>query len=526
MKRIISSILTLTIIILLTGCKEAKNNIINTSQTTENEVLIILSKFNTMNINDEYEEFTYRTNENSTYMEYLEVGTRSFLEDKGTLVKLIYPTANNYEEYLNKRNTELYLEGGPSLVFISGGEEYRNLVKEGVALKVEDKLSNYKNIYSSLKDGYFVPISMAVNTVVLNKKLLKELNLKEPNIEWTEDDFHHIMNTFYQNESAYISPIAVNLMINSKLKEYNLSFNKEGIVEVADKEMVELIENIRYELLESNRFEKRINYKYENYHRMLYELLPESFGYNNFIEEKRDTVDSWGLGIGKNPNIPVMRGSNCLNAIETHRNKSKYIIDENGGGTYYHGDYVDIEPENIILLPRPYPTYSSWGFIVNRNGKNIEQALEFLDYLISDELQLKLYKDIDYYTEYADMTNSNFNSERRLSFTTPVVETIEREIESLEQDEGVDKEIVELRKTTLNQIKEGKRTRNYRGASYRGAYVIGSEEPLIEEQERFLKEELESIIVKAVFADERYSSEKIMMELRELENRLILMFSE
>lgn len=41
--------------------------------------------------------------------------------------------------------------------------------------------------------------------------------------------------------------------------------------------------------------------------------------------------------------------------------------------------------------------------------------------------------------------------------------------------------IVDLRKTTLNQIKEGKRRRNYRGASYKEAYVVDREESLIEE---------------------------------------------
>lgn len=524
MKKLYLLLSILIIVISFSGCKssnDASLKLDDLSKVDEKkEVTIIMSKHNTMNLDDKYEQRVIKTKEIESYTKAIELVRTDFINITDNALKYLNTISNVQEEYLQNRNAQLYLENGPELILISGGEDYENLIKQDIALNIEDKIPNYKKIYKNLRDGYFVPISMAVDTVVLNKRAFNNSPIELPDINWSQVDFYSILLSYYENLGMSLRPEIVYLAINSELNDYKFFPTKSKEPKLANEDMVKKIENIRHKLLETKRFRLVKDFKYEDYYEMMY------YSYEEWMDKL--AKDKVGFGVlhkdfekireeifTENPIINLWGSTNVLNPLETNNNKEKYISDHNKGSKDNNIQIIKAD-EDIRFLPRSFPTYSSWGFIVNKNGKNIEEALKFLDMLLMDEIQLKIYKELD------DKHNSN----KVLSFTAPVIETIEDEIRAIENEEEVNEELINLRNVVLNQIKEGKRTRNYRGASYRGAYVIDREEPLTEEQERFFKEELEKLIIKVVFADERYSSEKIMKELRELENRLMIIFNE
>lgn len=489
MKKLITTFLSVLLILsLTTGCTGTKESSLApdkdiSNNNSEKEITIIMSNHNTMNKKNKH----LKGKEVELYKKQLYLFIKEFTQETDIKVNLVNVSSNDYDEYLQNRNTQLYLDNGPTLILIGAGESYQNLIDEGVALEVKDKIDNYKEIYESMRDGYYIPMSVAVGTQMLNKKSLERLDIEMPKESWKQKNFDDIMYKYYSEEDTYIVPETVNVIINSKLDDKVLLMNKSEESDVARDEIVNIIEDIRYKLLESGNFKIRADYKYENYHNMIYALS----GYD-LDRESNDIVAAWQEESHLNPNVKLWRSVNSLNALETHKNKSSYLFVQNNGATI-----LDIE--DMIILPSADKDYYSWGFILNRNGKNVEDGLKFLDHLLSDEAQLRVYTEMD----------DKHYAYRSYSFSYPVVKTIEDKILNLEIEKGVDEHLTNVRNEVIRQIEAGERTRKYG-----------------DEREEFLRDNLIKLIVKIVFADEKYISEEIMNELKGFDNEMNLMFSE
>ncbi|TAH59529.1 MAG: extracellular solute-binding protein, partial [Gottschalkiaceae bacterium] len=351
-------------------------------------------------------------------------------------------------------------------------------------------------------------------------------------LDWDQSFFHHMMDAYYHDKRSYITREAVYVFINSLFEKGDLFVDERGNISIANKDMIEGIEKIRYEVMESGRFKREELLSLQNAQWSL-QWFKEPFTYKDFkwlmestyaeMQLDNDTLYPFialDYDRGKNPWLAPFFTSNSMNSILTNTLKNDYIPTSGSDKVIHDGKIEYDEEKDIIFLPHPYPYYSSWGFIVNKKGKNIDAGLEFINMLLSDEVQLRQYKNAA-----REVVREHMNS-RLLSFSTPVVNTIESELDSADKSENVLSHYTSMRKEILRQILEGERMRGYRGGSIRGAYPLNINLKLTEEQEFFFKEELEKVIVDVVFSDERYSSEKIMMELRKLENRLMLMFSE
>ncbi len=448
-KSILLTLLILTILMIAIGCTKTKD--INTN---EKEITVVMSNF------DKYSD---------SYKAHLDLFISEFFKETGYKVNILKTQANNQDEYIANRNTELYLQEGPTLILVGNQEEYKNLVEQGVGLEVGEKIANYNNIYDSLKDGYFVPIGMGDRSYLLNKAVLEELGIEEPNLDWTIEDLRNINYKWYEERNVHMSMELFSDVIDFEISYLEPLLNENGRSELANKETVETIEDIREKLMYSGLFRLNENYTYENYYNMI------------FLPQSKERIESRELFLSSRKEdfiVLIPKPRNSLNAIEMSRNNFK--------------------TEEILVLPTPSKYLYYWGFLVNKNGKNIEMGLKFLDKLLSDEAQLKLYT-----SELVQNRNT------LVSFSGPVVSTIEDDIKRIEKQEKIEEHLIELREETLKQIKNGERVRLISGT-----------------QEEYLKNELIELIAKIVFSDEKYISEEIIRELKDLDNRMNLMFNE
>lgn len=290
-RKIIILLLVFTLILLsIWGCNksndiDAYNDKISLGNEAK-EITIIMSKLNTMNKNDRYTPTSTRNgqaeyDEIHSYSNLLIPAIQKFEEQTGISVKIEYTHAKTYAEYLTLRNTQLYLDNGPTLILISGGEDYQNLIKEGVALEIKNRIPNYNNIYGALKDGYYVPIFMASNLFILNKNRFEEMGLVEPHLDWDQSFFHHMMDAYYHDKRSYITREAVYVFINSLFEKGDLFVDERGNISIANKDMIEGIEKIRYEVMESGRFKREELLSLQNAQWSL-QWFKEPFTYKDF----------------------------------------------------------------------------------------------------------------------------------------------------------------------------------------------------------------------------------------------------
>ncbi|KAB3532466.1 extracellular solute-binding protein [Alkaliphilus serpentinus] len=459
MKKVLSVILSLFILISAVACT---GGTADSNKVDENEITIVMSPV---------DSFT------DGYMAHLNLFVEEFTRETGIKVNIIRKPANSQEEYIQSRNADFYLDDGPTLVLIGALEEYNDLVRQGVALEIEELIPNYENIYESLRDGYLVPMGMGERGTLLNKIVLAELELPEPSLDWSVTDYRYVAYKSYEDRKVHMSRELFGEIIEIEIKEFGPFLNENGESKMANENTVKWIEKIREILLYSDLFTINENYTYKNYYNMIFS--PQS-------DERVESRELW-LSSRKDDFFILSRfPRNTLNSLETSRNYSSYLIRSN------------VRASDTVILPEPFGYVHYWGLLVNGKGKNIEAGLKFLEYLLRDEAQLKLY------TEPLKLRKDSF-----ISFSAPVVKTIEDKIKAIEKEKGIDEDLIALREEVLNQIKNNERVRLYSGT-----------------KEEHLKDELVKLIVKIVFADDKYTSEEIMKELRDFDNRMNLYLNE
>jgi len=101
------------------------------------------------------------------------------------------------------------------------------------------------------------------------------------------------------------------------------------------------------------------------------------------------------------------------------------------------GEYETSTP--MVILPNvinPEVKLRTWGFIVNKNGRNTDIGMEFLNGLLSNETQLIMFNGAN-------------------TGTYPVNKEIENEIEKIEKQRNINQQSVILRKYILKKIENG-----------------------------------------------------------------------
>lgn len=373
-----------------------------------------------------------------------------------------YLTQKDSDEFLKKLSTKLYAEEGPELIF-SVYSNVEPLIVQGAVAKLNDKVPNIKNVYSGLLDDEvcFVPVGINFPFILFDLEALTTNGYKVPEMNWTSKDLFDLRTKWLEENSIYFNSHEWGRVFDAIIDLDKLYDSKSNKFTLDTPETRQAIKDVRSYIFNGNYIINK-NHKFEDYYNMFFEINSPEFIENGELFDKNREAGFFDIG----------SASNLLKAIDeetAHKN----------GGTIAMPIFSD---EEVIL--------DATTFGINKNGKNLELAYEFINGLLSDEVQKSIYDDDDRYY--------------------PASKSIETDILELEAARVKDQRVIDVKEYALNQIKSQKmklwNTMNI---------------DLIN-----LKSELEKDLATIILADNECSEVEMSAKLREFESKYNIFLNE
>ena len=444
MKRFLAILIGFILMLTSFGCTQSSE--VDKDNDEQNEISIIIS------------ELDY----NKTLSDYAQR-----IEDKtGMKVNFDIIETNTYEDYIKKLNVKLYLENGPTLIYIPRRFSYQKYAKQGVALDVTEKIPNLEKVYDSLLTDkvYFVPIEMSYVAAMLNKKVLDELDIEKPNLNWTKEEYLEMKEKWVAQEPRYFTFQEYNELVKEPLYDIEIFDKNEG-VNLNTNKFKEYIKEARDEIFSGKYLLDNSYYLFEDY----YNIFIKGFGTEEFLKARRFDLD--------NRDKPLSRYATI------------YAFDTQNVSREMGKDETIILPQVIQQRNKLYTS----GFLVNKKGKNVDLGIKFLNEMLDNQMQMIVY-----------------NNRENGAGTYPVNKEIEDEIDRKEKKNNIHEKAIELRKYILKQIKKGE-IELYRQSDG--------------QKQEFYKM-LYKDTFKFIFAEEPHTDEEISRELEKLENKYNMWLNE
>lgn len=394
------------------------------------------------------------------YKTFLTDIKEQFEEKEGIKVNIETVSGSDYTEYISNREQEMKTQDSPELVFIHVWSSCNDMINNGTILNVKDDLSNMSNLYEGFRTDYFVPAGVYYANLTLKRDMLESYGIDEPNYDWNSDDYFKIRDRWLEDEE-----LEIKFNIDEYWNTVKLTWNDIDIyneetksIDLDNEEVKAYIKMLRNNLL-STGYILDEEYTVENYYNMFNNLRSEEA--TESISIMQEQFDKHFLM------SPYEYRRNLLNSLNSN--------------TLFSNSNAVVVPD-IVEYGKVY----GWGFVVNKNGKNLETSMKFLDYMLSDEVQLEIY--------HLGISSDGM---------APVSKEIEDEIASLEKENNILENASYTRKYIIDKVNQG---------DYRLKNVDDSNE--------MLKIQFAKKIVKYIFSDEAYTDEELSISLRELEKEL------
>ncbi|MTI71939.1 MAG: extracellular solute-binding protein [Firmicutes bacterium] len=384
-------------------------------------------------------------------------------------VKLESVEVKNDEEYNEVLSLMMNKTKGPTLIFISLGSNYQRFLDTDVAVKLTGKIPNRKNLIDTLKtDEYFLPLGIYYPALSIDRKILKEIDAKSPTFDWTREDYKNLREASLERESKQLNIWSYNEIYNMIFKEIDLINEKKKSAEINTREVKKALEEIKKEVY-SGRYILPPDYGYENFRNMLLD--------NNSDEYKQ------ARKIYLNESKEKLINTTLVNALKPTSNNS-----------------ITLARDKIILpdIPNGNGKLLVSGFILNRNGKNKELGLKFLNYLLNKESQRAILR-----------TQGSFIHQRN-KYLYPSIKGVEDEMKEIEKENYTHQDFIDLREYTFNKLKKG-------------MYKIGNN---ISKQQASILRDLKEISIDYVFRKKSFTEEELTHILKRKEDKYNIWLNE
>ncbi|WP_425449805.1 extracellular solute-binding protein [Dethiothermospora halolimnae] len=440
MKRIIISIIFIILIYSLFGCHDGGGKIANGKD--KKKELIIITWGEAHPVCDMYKQV--------------------FEEEYNVKVNYEKIETSSYEEYLKKLHTKLYLENGPTLLFIENRDMYQKYIDRGIAVDVTSKIPNIAKLYNGFNKEkvYYVPVGMDYWPIELNRKYLKKIGVKEPKLNWTREDYLNLKRKWSECEPRPFSYREYLDIVKYPLENLNIIYGDNTTINITNDKIKNYIKHAKGQIY-SGRYILNPDYKYEMY-------------------------TEYGQDYSNKETTKLMNFNNDI----CHEVLNLTGI-ENG---LHITDMLGKEEKNVLLLPdvmRNSYQINTWGFLVNRNGKNTELGYKFINGLLEDEQQINIYRDMS----YADF---------------PVIKGIEEQIGKIEKEREIEDRFIKLKEYILDKFNKGE----YKVYNSQGSKKV--------EFYNMLEEDL----VEIIFDEKEYSDEELSRKLQKLEDKYNMWLTE
>jgi ABC-type glycerol-3-phosphate transport system substrate-binding protein len=369
------------------------------------------------------------------------------------------------DEYLKNLYVKLTTKDGPDLIF-NRLTNFEPLVEQQAVIDLRGKVANIDKIYNSLlrERVYYVPLGLDYMGMSVNRATLAELKVDESGMNWMPKDYYAVRNKWVLKNKPLFNSYEYSWAFRQFIDLENLYKGEEKKVTLNTPEVRQKINDLRSYIFGGN-YQLIDGYKYRNYYNMFFEFESE--------ELKKD-FETW-LSRGVSGNLDNGLMANVLRA----------------------GDLQEwIKEHTIIKDPRAMSEdefLSSYGFLVNKNAKHQDLAYEFINGLLSNEVQMNMF----------EIDNTPFSY-------YPVNKEIEADILKLEQQEGLDPRAIQIKDFALQELKDDK-------------YLLSDTvNTAIYEFEGMIRKDL----TKLIMADNPYSDEQLQVELKRMENKYNIYLNE
>lgn len=405
--RIIAALLTFIMLLSLAACTQTgrsastKGEVIPPKPQESAELTILLNHI-------EYS----RLSEYSFFEDYIkkfetDFGVKIHLEKLGVSTNgLIEP--EEMDGYMKQLMPKLIAKDGPELIFT----EYMNmdaLIKQQAVLDLRGKVVNLDKVYEKLlgEKAYYIPIGIDYHSKKIQRKVLEDLGIEAPSLQWTSAEYYQIRDQWLAKDSMLFNGYEYAVLAQQFLYVDSLYDKEANKIDISAPQVKKKINELRSYIF-NGRYKLPEGYKYQNYYNMVLE---------DTSQENKQSMAYYDIN-NKNGHIESGLWANLFRAEDVDQKNEKY-------GTIMYPEFQDRE---IIM--------DSCGFLVNKNGKNLDLAYEFINGLLSDELQMAL-----------------FDNERDFY---PVSKSIEADILKKEAELQLTPEAIALKEFALQQLKDGK----------------------------------------------------------------------
>lgn len=386
-------------------------------------------------------------------------------------VKINYIRIKSFEEGSKELMTKLSVPDGPELV-LDTFDTVRRMIDAGAAVDLSSKVPNIDKLYSSLKakEVYYVPFAINAFPMILRKEMLDELHIPIPELSWTQADYYSIYDKWTAESKRIFTREEFYNILNRVLDEQQIFDYENKKVHVNTAYMKSALNNIIEEIY-SGKYKLKDNYSYKNYYNMLGEPTSEEY--------KTDFTLSRSDGY----------------ADQNFESKK-----DDGNFNMLLPKDTDLAVANKLIIRPPYSEEKiilwSLGFLVNKNGANKELAYEFINGLLSDEVQMNMIAPVDENNEHIKLY--------------PVNHELEEKISEHEKQKGYSHEAIQLKQFVLQKLKNGEceimALQDYKKGEY---YLM-----------------LRKDLLPFIFSDRKYSDAELSKELQKVEDKYNIFLSE
>ena len=286
-----------------------------------------------------------------------------------------YGVKVNYETYGGSTGeasielmTKLITKDSPALI-IDDSDNVTKLIAQGAVLDIKDKVPNISKLYTSLvgKNTYYIPLGIEMEPIILRKEMLEELHIPLPDVSWTLEEYYDIKDKWLKQSDRIFASHELNEIIYRyirKLKQFDFQ-NKRASINTP--EMKAALEDIRKDIF-SGQYHLNKSYTYKSYYNMGFEATSDEFISNQKLRASKEYSDQ---------HFRSYKDEYSVNLL--------YAQDIVMKSTRFLQVLPDIIGDDNILW--------SFGIMVNKNGSNLELAYEYINGLLSDEMQLKMFEE-------------------------------------------------------------------------------------------------------------------------------------
>ncbi len=289
--------------------------------------------------------------------EHLRYAGMLYTNKTGVPVRFTTLESGSVSEYLKARSFKMLSEDAPEIIITDTTDTtLYSLFSNDALLPIRDRLTNADAIYPGLSTDKIIPIGMQFPTYGINTSLLEERGLDIPEIDWTLDEYLDLYSKTLDVKPVRLNGILLRDFLAMPLYQDPLLDYENGQVLLTEDRFNQMVDSLAAEF-RSPRYITNSRYTHTTYYTMAMGL-EKGWDWYLFNMNREDHL----------LNVLTFNNHNLLNSRSL--NVEFYIAGM-----------------KVMYSPRPNRGMYVAGMTVNRRSQNIDEAVDFIDFYLSKDIQ-------------------------------------------------------------------------------------------------------------------------------------------